>query len=75
MKNTVITVRLWGEEVGRLLWDERKGNSIFAYSAQIISVCVYNICIIPRQPSNPFAFRVEEIFFFYKTNPLASGIK
>lgn len=36
MKNTVITVRLWGEEVGRLLWDERKGNSIFAYSPEFV---------------------------------------
>lgn len=36
MKNTVITVRLWGEEVGRLIWDERKGNSVFAYSPDFV---------------------------------------
>ncbi len=32
MKNSIITVKLWGMEVGRLRWDERKGNSIFAYN-------------------------------------------
>ncbi len=36
MKNTVITVRFWGEEVGRLMWDERKGNSVFAYSPDFV---------------------------------------
>jgi serine/threonine-protein kinase HipA len=32
MKNTIITVRIWDIEVGKLLWDERKNNSIFEYN-------------------------------------------
>jgi serine/threonine-protein kinase HipA len=32
MKNTIITVRLWNMEVGKLLWDDRKSNSIFEYN-------------------------------------------
>ncbi len=36
MKNSVITVKLWGFEVGKLRWDERKRNSIFAYNPKFI---------------------------------------
>lgn len=36
MKNTIITVRLWDLEVGKLLWDNRKGNSIFEYNREFL---------------------------------------
>ena len=37
MKHIVITVRLWGMEVGRLQWDSRRGNSVFAYSTDFLN--------------------------------------
>ncbi len=36
MRNNTITVRLWGIEVGKLMWDGRKSNSIFAYNPKFI---------------------------------------
>lgn len=36
MKNGFLTVRLWGREVGRLLWDSRKGCSVFQFSADFL---------------------------------------
>ncbi len=36
MRRTILTVKLWGLEVGKLMWDERKGNSIFAYNPKFI---------------------------------------
>lgn len=36
MKNTIITVKLWGLEVGKLLWDDRKSNSIFEFNREFL---------------------------------------
>lgn len=35
--NMTLRVLLWGREVGRLVWDDRKGVSVFAYSKDYIA--------------------------------------
>ena len=36
MENNVVSVRLWGDEVGRLYWDERGKRAVFNYSPEFI---------------------------------------
>jgi serine/threonine-protein kinase HipA len=44
MKNTIITVKLWGLEVGKLLWDDRKSNSIFEFNREFLK---HNLNVAP----------------------------
>ena len=36
MQNNIVRVNIWGREVGRLFWDERKKRSIFTYNPQFL---------------------------------------
>lgn len=36
MENNIVSVMLWGEEVGRLYWDERNKRAVFNYSPDFI---------------------------------------
>lgn len=44
MKNNVIEVRLWDKTVGLLMWDERKGSSVFQFDKNFKK---YNLDISP----------------------------
>ena len=36
MENNVVSVMLWGEEVGKLYWDERNKRAVFNYHPDFI---------------------------------------
>ena len=36
MENNIISVMLWGEEVGKLYWDERSKKAVFNYHPNFI---------------------------------------
>lgn len=36
MENNVVSVMLWGEEVGKLYWDERSKRAVFNYHPDFI---------------------------------------
>lgn len=56
MKTTIMKVRLWGEEVGRLMWDARRGNSSFAYNPNFLKRSL-NVAPIILPVDGPAALR------------------
>lgn len=58
MKHEYVTVRLWGREVGRLMWDERKNLSIFQFNPEFLK-SGWNVAPLTHpigRPSSPQAF-------------------
>ena len=42
MENNVVSVMLWGEEVGKLYWDERSKRAVFNYHPDFIKKGIIN---------------------------------
>ena len=40
MQNNIVSVNIWGREVGRLFWDERKKRAVFTYNPKFIKDCL-----------------------------------
>lgn len=36
MENNLVSVMLWGEEVGKLYWDARGSRAVFSYNSDFI---------------------------------------
>lgn len=58
MRNEHIIVKLWGQEVGRLMWDEKKSLSIFQFNRDFLKNGwdVAPLCHPKNQPSSMQAF-------------------
>lgn len=36
MKNNIVKVKLWGQEVGSLYWDDHRKRSVFSYHPEFL---------------------------------------